>query len=434
MNDSIKYVSAEEAVKLIESGDHVYIQGSTSLPETLVEALAARGNDLRGVTIYSGFAVARRRSPLCRPEYKDSFLIDSFFVSNAFRDWIAEGYGTMTPRFLGEVPDLFRDGTCRVDVALINCSLPNEDGLVSFGVSADLAVGAVECADRVIAQINPHVPFTPGDATIHLSQLSAAVEVDDPLVEVPTAVPTDAEINIGRSIAELIPDGATLQIGVGGIPNAVIRALKDHRHLGLHTEAMTDGVLPLLESGVIDNSMKKVMPGLSVASLALGSRKLYDFLDKNDSVVFKDVAWTNNPYTIAQNSKVMSINSCLEIDLTGQVCADSIGKKIYSGVGGQHDFVFGSSKSEGGLSFLAMLSKTSKGGNKIKPVLTDGAGVVTTRFQTNYVVTEYGAVNLRGKNLAERAKLMISIAAPEFREELDREAYERFGYAYRRIR
>ncbi len=434
MNDSIKYVSAEEAVKLIESGDHVYIQGSTSLPETLVEALAARGNELRGVTIYSGFAVARRRSPLCRPEYKDSFLIDSFFVSNAFRDWIAEGYGTMTPRFLGEVPDLFRDGTCRVDVALINCSLPNEDGLVSFGVSADLAVGAVECADRVIAQINPHVPFTPGDATIHLSQLSAAVEVDDPLVEVPTAVPTDAEINIGRSIAELIPDGATLQIGVGGIPNAVIRALKDHRHLGLHTEAMTDGVLPLLESGVIDNSMKKVLPGLSVASLALGSRKLYDFLDKNDSVVFKDVAWTNNPYTIAQNPKVMSINSCLEIDLTGQVCADSIGKKIYSGVGGQHDFVFGSSKSEGGLSFLAMLSKTSKGGNKIKPVLTEGAGVVTTRFQTNYVVTEYGAVNLRGKNLAERAKLMISIAAPEFREELDREAYERFGYAYRRIR
>ena len=312
-------------------------------------------------------------------------------------------------------------------MALINCSLPNEDGLVSFGVSADLAVGAVECADRVIAQINPHVPFTPGDATIHLSQLSAAVEVDDPLVEVPTAVPTDAEINIGRSIAELIPDGATLQIGVGGIPNAVIRALKDHRHLGLHTEAMTDGVLPLLESGVIDNSMKKVLPGLSVASLALGSRKLYDFLDKNDSVVFKDVAWTNNPYTIAQNPKVMSINSCLEIDLTGQVCADSIGKKIYSGVGG-------SSKSEGGLSFLAMLSKTSKGGNKIKPVLTEGAGVVTTRFQTNYVVTEYGAVNLRGKNLAERAKLMISIAAPEFREELDREAYERFGYAYRRIR
>ncbi|MDE5674300.1 MAG: 4-hydroxybutyrate CoA-transferase [Muribaculaceae bacterium] len=428
-----KYMSAEEAVKLIESGDHVYVQGSTSIPEVLVEAMANRGNELRGVTVYSGFAVARRPSPLCREEYKDSFLIDSFFVSNAFREWIAGGYGTMTPRFLGEVPELFRDGTCRVDVALINCSLPNEKGEVSFGVSADLATSAVECADRVIAQINRHVPFTPGDAVIHMSQLSAAVEVDDPLVEVPTALPTESEIKIGNYIAELIPDGATLQIGVGGIPNAVIRALGSHRHLGLHTEAMTDGVLPLLKNGVIDNSMKTVMPGKSVASLALGSRELYDFLDNNEDVVFKDVAWTNNPYTIARNPKVMSINSCLEIDLTGQVCADSIGRKIFSGVGGQHDFVYGSSRSEGGLSFLAMLSTTAKGMNKIKPVLTEGAGVVTTRFQTNYIVTEYGAVNLRGKNLAERARLMISVAAPQFREELEREARERFGHAFLRI-
>lgn len=428
-----KYMSAEEAVKLIESGDHVYVQGSTSIPEVLVEAMANRGNELRGVTVYSGFAVARRSSPLCREEYKDSFLIDSFFVSNAFREWIAGGYGTMTPRFLGEVPELFRDGTCRVDVALINCSLPNENGEVSFGVSADLATSAVECADRVIAQINRHVPFTPGDAVIHMSQLSAAVEVDDPLVEVPTALPTESEIKIGNYIAELIPDGATLQIGVGGIPNAVIRALGSHRHLGLHTEAMTDGVLPLLKNGVIDNSMKTVMPGKSVASLALGSKELYDFLDNNEDVVFKDVAWTNNPYTIARNPKVMSINSCLEIDLTGQVCADSIGRKIFSGVGGQHDFVYGSSRSEGGLSFLAMLSTTAKGMNKIKPVLTEGAGVVTTRFQTNYIVTEYGAVNLRGKNLAERARLMISVAAPQFREELEREARERFGHAFSRI-
>lgn len=431
--DKIKYMTAEEAVKLIESGDHVYIQGSTSIPEVLVEAMANRGHELKDVTVYSAFAVARRQSPICRPELRDVFFVDSFFVSNAFREWIAMGYGSMTPRFLGEVPDLFRDGTCRVDVALINCSLPNENGEVSFGVSADLATSAVECADRVIAQINPHVPFTPGDAVIHLSQLSAAVEVDEPLVEVPTAVPTEQEIKIGNYIAELIPDGATLQIGVGGIPNAVIRALEGHRHLGLHTEAMTDGVLPLLEKGIIDNSLKKVMPGKSVASLALGSKELYKFLDKNDDVIFKDVAWTNNPYIIAQNPKVMSINSCLEVDLTGQVCADSIGRKIFSGVGGQHDFVFGSSKSEGGLSFLAMLATTAKGMNKIKPVLTEGAGVVTTRFQTNYIVTEYGAVNLRGKNLAERAKLMISIAAPQFREELEREARDRFGHAFTRI-
>ncbi len=429
-----KFVSAAEAVRLIESGDHVYIQGSTSIPEVLVEALAERGSELRDVTIYSGFAVARRPSPLCRPEFKDTFLIDSFFVSNAFRQWIAEGYGTMTPRFLGEVPALFRDGTCRVDVALINCSLPNEEGLVSFGVSADLAVSAVESASRVIAQINPAMPFSYGDATIHISQLAAMVEVDDPLVEVPTPSPTEAEIKIGNAIAELIPDGATLQIGVGGIPNAVIRALENHKHLGLHTEAMTDGVLPLLEKGIIDNSQKVVMPGKTVASLALGSRRLYDYMDGNPDMIFKDVAWTNDPFRIAQNPKVMSINSCLEIDLTGQVCADSIGKKIFSGVGGQHDFVYGSSRSEGGLSFLAMLATTNKGLNKIKPVLTEGAGVVTTRFQTNYIVTEYGAVNLRGKSLAERAKLMISIAAPEFREELEREAAERFGYAFLRLR
>lgn len=433
MNDQIRYMSAAEAVRLIESGDHVYVQGSTSIPEVLLDALAERGPELRDVTIYCAFAVGRRPSPLCRPEFRDSFLVDSFFVSNSFREWIAEGYGTMTPRFLGEVPALFRDGTCRVDVALINCSLPDKNGFVSFGVSADLATSAVECADVVIAQINPRVPFTPGDATIHVSQLSAAVEVDDPLVEVPTAVPTEKEIAIGNHIAELIPDGATLQIGVGGIPNAVIRALEGHQHLGLHTEAMTDGVLPLLEKGIIDNSLKKIMPGKSVASLALGSENLYRFLDHNEDVVFKDVAWTNDPFIIARNPSVMSINSCLEIDLTGQVCADSIGRKIYSGVGGQHDFVYGSSRSEGGLSFLAMLATTGKGMTKIKPVLTSGAGVVTTRFQTNYVVTEYGAVNLRGKNLAERAKLMISIATPEHREELERAAAERFGYSFLRI-
>lgn len=426
------FTTAEEAVKLIENGDHVYIQGSTSIPEILSDALAARAPELRDVTIYSAFAVGRRESPLCKPEYKDSFFIESFFVNNAVREYIAAGYGAVIPKFLGEVPELFRDGTCRVDVAMINCSAPDENGYVSFGVSADLATSAVECADCVIAQINPYVPFTPGDAVIHLSQIDAAVEVADPLVEVPTAVPDEKEINIGNFIAEHIPDGATLQIGVGGIPNAVIRALSNHKHLGLHTEAMTDGVLPLLESGVIDNSQKAVMKGKSVASLALGSKELYKFLDHNPDIIFKDVAWTNNPFIIAQNPKVMSINSCLEVDLTGQVCADSIGKKIFSGVGGQHDFVYGSSRSQGGISFLAMTATTKKGMNKIKPVLTEGAGVVTTRFQTNFIVTEYGAVDLRGKNLAQRARLLISIAAPQYREELEREAYNRFGNAFLR--
>ncbi len=430
----INYCSADEAVRLIEDGDHVYIQGSTSTPEVLCEALARRGSELRNVTLYSAFAVTKGPAPYCKPEYKESFLVDSFFVSNAVRKWIDEGYGTMTPRFLGEVPALFRDGTCRVDVVLLNCSMPNEEGYVSFGVSADLATSATECASRVIAQINPHMPFSYGDPVIKLSDCAAVVEVDEPLVEVPTAVPTDKEIRIGNYIAERIPDGATLQIGVGGIPNAVIRALENHKHLGLHTEAMTDGVLPLLEKGVIDNSMKKIMPGKSVASLALGSRRLYDYMDYNKDIIFKDVAWTNNPFIIAQNPKVMAINSCLEIDLTGQICADSIGTRIFSSVGGQHDFVYGASQSEGGLSFLAMLSTTNKGMSKIKPILTPGAGVVTTRFQTNYIVTEHGAVDLRGKNLAERAKLMISIAAPEAREELERAAAERFGYSFLRLK
>lgn len=426
-------MSADEAMKLIENGDHIYLQGSTSYPEDLVAALARRGSELRNVTVYSAFAITRGPSPLCQPEYKDSFRIDSFFVSNNFRDWINAGYGSVIPRFLGEVPELFRDGTCRVDVAFINCSLPNERGEVSYGVSADLAVSAVECADRVIAQINPHVPFTPGDAVIRLDQLAAAVKVNTPLVEVPTPEPTDAEIRIGNAIAERIPDGATLQIGVGGIPNAVVRALANHKHLGLHTEAMTDGVLPLLQAGVIDNTQKKVLPGKSLASLALGSKALYEFLDHNEDVIFRDCAWTNNPFVIGQNPKVMSINSCLEIDLTGQICADSIGTKIFSGIGGQHDFVYGSSRSEGGRSFLAMLSTTPKGINKIKPVLTPGAGVVTTRYQTNYIVTENGIANLRGKNLAERAKLLIGLAAPQFREELERAACERFGYSFLRL-
>ena len=427
-------MSADDAAKLIKSGDHVFIQGSTSVPETLVDAMTRRGDELRGVVLYSGFSVSNREAPYCKPEYKDSFLVDTCFVSSNVRRWIADGYGATTPRFLGEVPALFRDGTWRVDVCLLNCSMPDKDGYVSFGVSADLAFSASECARVVIAQLNPHMPFSYGDPVIHVSRLDAAVLVDDPLVEVPTPEPGPVETAIGEAIAALIPDGATLQIGVGGIPNAVIRALSGHRHLGLHTEAMTDGVLPLIESGGIDNSLKRVMPGKSVACLALGSRGLYDLMDYNKDMVFKDVAWTNDPFVIAQNPKVMAINSCLEIDLTGQICAESIGTRIFSGIGGQHDFVYGASRSEGGCSFLAMTSTTTKGMGKIKPVLTQGAGVATTRFQGNYVVTEHGAVDLRGRNLPERARLLISIANPDDREALDRAAFERFGYSYSRLK
>lgn len=428
----VNYMTADEAVRLIKSGDHVFIQGSTSIPEVLVEAMARRGNELRNVRLYQGFAVAKGPAPYCREECADAFYPDPCFISNSVREWIDKGNGSTTPCFLGEVPRLFREGICPVDVCLLNCSLPDKNGYVSYGVSADLAYSAAESAKIVIAQINRRMPFSFGDPVIHLSQLAAAVEVDDPLVEVPTPEPTPAEIALGNNVAALIPDGATLQIGVGGIPNAIIRALAGHKHLGVHTEAMTDGLLPLMESGAIDNSMKRVMPGKSVASLALGSRRLYEFMDYNPDIIFKDVAWTNDPFRIAQNPKVMSINSCLEIDLTGQICSDSIGTHMFSGVGGQVDFVYGSSRSEGGKSFLTMLSTTRKGMSKIKPVLTPGAGVVTTRYMAHYVATEHGCVCLRGKDLAERARLLISIADPSAREELERAARERYGRAFGR--
>ena len=426
----MKLTTAAEAVRLIRSHQSVYIQGSTSIPETLVAALAARGPELKGVKLYSGFAVGRADAPYCRPEYKDSFLVNSLFVANNIRRWLADGYGQTIPAFLGEIPGLFRDGTLPVDVAILNLSRPNEEGYCSFGVSADLAVSAAECAKTIIAQINPHMPFSYGDALIHVSRLDAAVEVDDPLVEVPTAMPTETETRIGNYIAELIPDGATLQIGVGGIPNAVLAALKGHKHLGLHTEAMTDGVLPLLESGAIDNSQKKVLPGTTVASLALGSRRLYDYMDYRKDLLMKDVAWTNDPFRIRENPRVMAINSAVEVDLTGQVCADSVGERIISGVGGQHDFMYGGALSEGGKTFIAIPSTTPKGDSKIRAQLAPGAGVVTTRHMVQHIVTEYGVAHLRGKNLAQRARALIEIAHPDRREELERAACQRFGYSF----
>lgn len=430
----MKLTTAAEAVKLIRSHSSVYIQGSTSIPEVLVQAMTDLGPELTDVRIYSGFAVGRADAPYCKSEYKDTFLVNSLFVANNIRRWLAEGYGQTIPAFLGEIPGLFRSGILPVDVAILNLSRPNEEGYCSYGVSADLAVSAVECARTVIAQINPAMPFSYGDAVIHVSRLAAAVEVDDPLVEVPTAVPTDVERRIGNYIAELIPDGATLQIGVGGIPNAVLAALEGHKHLGLHTEAMTDGVLPLIERGVIDNSQKAVMPGMNVASLALGSRRLYDYMDYCKELVMKDVAWTNDPFRIRQNPKVMAINSAVEVDLTGQVCADSVGERIISGVGGQHDFMYGGALSEGGKTFIAIPSTTPKGESKIRALLTPGAGVVTTRHMVQHVVTEYGVARLTGRNLAERAKALISIAHPSVREALEREAAARFGYSFLRLK
>ncbi len=426
----MQITTAAEAVKLIQSGQKVYIQGSTSIPEVLCAALAERGHELRDVTLYAGFAVAKNDAPYCREEFRDSFKVNSLFVANNIRKWLAAGYGQSIPAFLGEIPGLFRDGTLPVDAVLLNVSYPNEEGYCSYGISADLAVGATECAKTVIVQMNRAMPFSYGDALIHTSRIAAAVEVDEPLVEVPTAIPDEVETKIGNYIAEMIPDGATLQIGVGGIPNAVLSALHNHKHLGLHTEAMTDGVLPLLEKGIIDNSEKKVMPGITIGSLALGSKRLYDYMDYRKDPQMTDVAWPNDPFRSRQHPQVMAINSAVEVDITGQVCADSVGERIISGVGGQHDFMYGGSLSEGGKTFIAIPSITPKGESKIRPVLTAGAGVVTTRHMIQNIVTEYGVAELRGRNLAQRARALINIAHPSVREELEKEACRRFGYSF----
>ena len=430
----MNYVTADEAVKLVRSGDTVCCQGSTSVPVILQEALARRHAELRDVQIVSGFNVTTAEAPFCKPEYKDSFLVNSIFLCADQRKHVAAGYGSMTPCFLGEVPGLFRSGQLPIDVAFINCSLPDENGYCSYGISADISVAAVETARVVIAQVNKSIPYLYGECLIHESKIDAAVLCDAPPVAMEFGEPTAIEAAIGAHVANEIPDGATLQIGVGGIPNAILNGIKHHQHLGLHTEAMTDGVIRLIKEGVIDNSLKKVHPGISVASLALGSKGMYEFIDHNESMRFYDVAYTNNPFLIARNPRACAINSAIEVDLTGQVCADSIGEMIFSSVGGQHDFMYGASLSEGGKTFIALPSRTTKGKGKIVANLTPGAGVVTTRFQTQYVATEYGIVYLRNKSLAQRAKALISIAHPDDREELEKAACKRFGYSFLRLK
>ena len=429
----MQYMTPAEAVRLVRSGDTIVAQGSTSVPNVLFRALTERAAELRDVKIIVGFGVCPDDAPYAKPEYIDSFRALSIFVPNYLRRAMKEGVADTIPCFLGEVPFLFRSGQVPVDVAFLNVSEPDENGYCSYNISADLAQPAVEVARVVIAQVNKSIPYLYGSAMIHESAITAAVECDDPPVDMQFGPPTEIEAAIGAHIAEEIPDGATLQIGVGGIPNATLNGLKDHKHLGLHTEAMTDGVFRLMQSGVIDNSMKKYEPGRSVASLALGSRHMYEFIDHNKDCIFYDVGVTNDPSLIRMNPKAVAINSAIEVDLTGQICADSIGELIFSSVGGQHDFMYGASLSEGGKTFIAMPSRTAKGRGKIVPTLAPGAGVVTTRFQTQYVVTEYGCVYLRNKNLAERAKALISIAHPDDRETLERAALERFGYTYHRL-
>lgn len=407
---------ASEAVKNIKSGDNVFIHSAAAVPKQLVNAMTARHSDLRDVSIYQ--IHTEGEAPYSNPDFQDSFTIKSFFVGSNIREIIQNGNGSYIPIFLSEAPALFRKGVIEIDVALITVSPPDKHGYCSLGTSVDISLAATQCAKLVIAQINDQMPRTHGDGLIHISEISIQVEESEPLPEVTYPNLTDEIKAIGKSICELIEDGSTLQMGIGAIPNAVLSYLDGHKNLGIHSEMFSDGVLPLIEKGVINGSCKKKHPRMIVSSFVVGSKKLYDFIDDNPMVQMLDFEYVNRVSVIEQNPRVVAINSAIEIDVTGQVCADSIGNKIFSGVGGQMDFIRGASLSEGGKPIIALTSTTKSGTSKIVPFLKKGAGIVTTRAHVHYVVTEYGVVNLYGKTIEERVKLLIGIAHPAHRDHL----------------
>ena len=420
----MRITSAEEAVKIIKSGDRVFIHGAAATPRQLVIAMTGRANELRDVELVH--LHTEGPAPYASQQYADNFHTNALFVGANVREAVAEGVADYIPVFLSEVPALFRRGILPLDVALVQVSPPDRHGFCSLGVSVDVARAAVQMAKHVIAQLNPNMPRTHGDGLIHISHIDSAVVVDDPLPEFPPGEPTEAEQAIGRYCAELIEDGATLQMGIGAIPNAVLAALSNHRDLGVHTEMFSDGAIDLIEKGVITNDKKRVHPGKMVSSFAMGTRRLYDFIDDNPQVVLLDVAYVNDTAVIRRNPKVTAINSAIEVDLTGQVGADSMGTRQYSGVGGQMDFVRGAALSEGGKPIIALPSISNKGFSRIAPYLRLGTGVVTTRAHVHYVVTEYGIAYLYGKNLRQRARALIDIAHPDHRADLEEKAWDRF--------
>jgi acyl-CoA hydrolase len=421
----IPIVSAGEAISFISDGQRVFIQGSAATPSVLVSALMERAGQLRDVEL---LAISTYGDGLFdNPRFAESFHINSLFVSSNIRSLVNSPAGDYVPVFLSEIPLLFRRGLMPVDVALIHVSPPDHHGYCSLGVSVDVALAGMQSAEYVIAQVNPQMPRTHGDGLVHISQINAFVSVDEALPEVKYSHKVnDVSMQIGRHCAEMIEDRSCLQMGIGNIPDAVLACLTNHKDLGVHTEMFSDGVLNLVEKGVITNKYKVKHPGRIVTGFAVGSKRLYDFVDDNPGVAFLDIAYVNDSAVIRQNPKAVSINSALEIDITGQVCADSIGTYQFSGVGGQMDFMRGASLSEGGKPIIALASTTKTGESKIVPFLKPGAAVVTTRAHVHYVVTEYGVAELYGKNLRQRAEALTSIAHPGHRESLERAVWERF--------
>ena len=423
----IKFTTAEEAVKVIKSGDHIHLSSVASAPQCLIKAMCERGRagELKDVHIHH--LHTEGPAPYSEPEFEDVFQLDSFFVGGNVRKTTQAGFADYIPIFLSETQKLYRSGAVPCNVAMIQVSTPDQHGYVSLGTSVDATLAAVECADHVIAVVNKYVPRAWGDAMIHSSKIDIFVADDQPLEEAHFTAPNEVEVAIGKHCAALIEDGATLQMGIGAIPNAVLAQLGGHKNLGIHTEMFADGVLPLVEAGVINGEAKNIDKGKMVSTFLMGSQKVYDFIHDNPGVMMMDVGYTNDPFIIAKNDKVTAINSALQVDLTGQVCADSLGRRFYSGVGGQVDFIYGASLSKGGKAIIAMPSITNKGVSKISDALTEGAGVVTTRNHIHWFVTENGAVDLYGKSLQERARLIISVAHPSAQEALDEAAFNRYG-------
>jgi len=417
-----KYVSAAEAVKVIKSGDRVYVQAAAATPAILTKALTDRASELKDVEICH--LHTEGDAPYANPALAQSFHVNSFFIGANVRHTLKAGNGSYTPVFLSELPHLFRKKVVLLDVVFIHVSPPDKHGYCSLGTSVEASIAAVESAKTVIAQVNPQMPRTFGDGILHISEIDYLVEVNTPIFghEVTPILPEEAKI--GQYVASLIENKSTLQMGIGSIPNAVLAQLKNHKDLGLHTEMFSDGVIDLIESDVINCNYKGTLRGRALATFLIGSQRLYDFINDNPFIEMKESSMVNDTARIRKNPKMIAINSAIEVDVTGQVCADSIGMKMYSGVGGQMDFIRGASLSEGGKAIIALPSITKKGESRIVPYLKQGAGVVTTRSHVQYIITENGIADLYGKTLKQRATEMIKIAHPIHQEQIEREYFE----------
>ncbi len=423
---STKFVSADEAVSHIPSHCHVHLSSVASVPHCLIEALCRRADAGDVCDIHFHHFHTEGPVPYSEPRYEGIFFDQGFFVGPNVRANVNAGYADYLPVHLSETPLLYRSGAIKLGAALVNVSLPDSEGRVSLGTSVDCSPAAIECADLVIGVVNPNVPFSYGEL-IPLSAFDYLVSDASPLVTAEFVEPTPTELQIGKNCAELVEDGACLQMGIGSLPNALASQLEGHRNLGLHTEMFADGLLRLIKKGVINGAEKQIDRGKVAASFLLGSKEVYSFIDHNPDVLMRHIEYINDVRVISSNRKATAINSAIEVDLTGQICADSIGTRMFSGTGGQLDFVRGATLSEGGKSITAFASRTKKGRSKIVPLIQPGGGIVTPRADAHWIVTEYGSVNLYGKSLQERARLLISIAHPDDRENLERAAFERFG-------